>query len=134
MITFHGIMTKEFLKGFNGRGYVYLWLAIRSNIWMRLGQPCTYLFTEDIDHAASIQKGEIVKQARMHAIPGHIKGVSHINPEEALKAINEYHFRQKIETLNWLRLLTQEGRVDITKLCNCDIQILMSSGCKCGGQ
>lgn len=148
VITFHGVITTEFLKGFNGRGYVHLWLAVRPQLWCTLGTPCTYIFTEDVDHCASAQKGEVIHQARLHAVPGHLSGVSH-NPDAAIRKITQDHFRSKPQEEQWLHLLTQDGRLRVIppaytqpeeyeqqptdhRVCTCDLPTLMTSGCKCG--
>ncbi len=144
VITFHGVITPETLKGFNGRGYVQQWLYVHCSVWHKLGTPCTYIFTEDVDHAASVKRGEIVRQARLHAIPGHLKGITHPDPQQAIAAIAECHFfpRNRSEAMEWLTKLTQEGRVVISdpdhppqqtaKTCTCPIDTLMVSGCQCG--
>ena len=142
VITFHGVITTETLKGFNGRGYTQQWLYVHCTVWHKLGTPCTYIFTEDVDHAASVRRGEIVRQARLHAIPGHLKGVSHPDAADAIRAVAEAHFYKQHQATEWLTKLTQEGRVSIpdidnppqqiAKTCTCDITTLMVSGCKCG--
>ena len=145
-IVFHGIITPALLAGGEERdagdvpfrGFQHRWMHVAVQVWMRVGTPATFIATEDVDHAASVRAGEVRRQMRLHAIPGHLRGA--MPAGEAIAEIVRLHFRRVGEETAWLTRLTQEGRLredsaqdgNSARTCLCSIQDLMMPGCKCG--
>lgn len=142
-ITFHGVVTPTLLSGILGRGFTYRSeIHLSTSVWMRQGMPCTFIVTEDLDHAASCRAGEVVEQLRLHCVPGHLCSVSH-SPRGAARWVAKHFLpRAREEVERWVLQLTQEGRVEqrptfedpgpTARICTCPISDLMVRGCTCG--
>ncbi len=139
-ICFHGVITPEFLGSQSnraaGRGWYHHWMYIDTHVWMRVGTPCTFIASPDVDRSASAEAGEVKHQLRLACVPGHLHGV--MPEEEAIAEICAYQFRDPHQA-EWLRRLTQSGRTapqpqadNQHTACVCPIQTLMAAGCCCG--